>query len=146
MYDKAKLIERYKEVLVKLNEPGQDVLLSAGGALVMMGLRDQTDDLDLDVTVNMFKLLSRTFEIVEGLPGVKIIKWADDVDLHELDPDLGRVCIEGVWCYSPRELINQKRHLSRAPGRYPHKVAQDLEDIRRLETIRTKHTFTSRIV
>ena len=146
MFNKAQLKERYQKVIDYLNEPPHTVLLTAGGALVMMGLREQTEDLDLDIPESVYNWCAGNHPVVEGLGGVSYVRMGNDVSFQKGIEERGLVCIEGVWCYSPREMIHQKRWLATHPGRTESKRDQDLMDIRQLESLSNATKFTARSV
>ena len=145
--DKAAVIERYRTLLNELDEPAHSVVLSAGSALVLLGVRETTSDLDADVPENLFRLYERSgkFTVREAAEGMtKSLKFDTDVDLNVLDTDRGVVCVNGVWVYSPGELLVQKRYLSKLPGRDEGKRAADLSDIASLETLTKGRSHTAR--
>jgi hypothetical protein len=145
---KEEVIARYQELVKELVEPAHNVVLSAGSASVMMGLRDETDDLDADVLPGVFKwacAVKKATVIVEENVNDRI-KYSDKVDLHILDEDRGRVCIEGVWVYSPQELLNQKRYLMRMPNRRAEKMLRDQLEVSQLEELIRKPKFTAKAV
>lgn len=145
--DKKAIVKAYTELLVELGEQAKDVVLSAGAALVMMGIRESTADLDVDVLPNVFKILGKKkgVELEDG--SFTMIHYSDHVHIHELDTLTGRVCIEGVWCYSPGEMLTQKRYLVNHPKRNPNKLEQDRKDIEGLEAlVKGPVKFTARVV
>lgn len=145
--DKAAVIERYKTLLNELDEPAYSVVLSAGSALVLLGVRQSTTDLDVDIPEGTFKMFERSgkFPILPAAGGDgKHLKFDKDVDLNVLDTDRGVVCLGGVWSYSPSELLAQKRYLSKSPERSPEKRADDLQDISVLETLIKDRSLTAR--
>jgi hypothetical protein len=146
MFNKAQLKERYNEVVDELGESPHSILLSAGGALVMMGLRETTRDLDLDVPQNIFTWAKSKCAKGKSLVERELVRWADDVDLHLGDEHRGLVCIEGVWCYSPNEMLVQKRYLVSHPLRHSRKRLQDRVDIQLLEGMLSKTKFTSKVM
>lgn len=145
--DKAAVVERYRTLLNELNEPAHSVVLSSGSALVLLGVRMTTNDLDVDVPEGVFKMYERSgkFPVLEATEGDgKHVKFDEDVDLNVLDTDRGVVCLGGVWSYSPSELLAQKRYLSKLPGRAEGKRAADLLDIAALETLIKERSLTAR--
>lgn len=144
--DKAAVIERYKALLNQLDEPALNVILTAGSALVMHGIRETTSDLDADVKENVFNLHKRSgkYETKDALPGIgELLVYDKDVELHVFEETRGLSYVDGVWCYSPHELLIQKRYLSTMPGRSENKRAADMLDIIGLEALikqRSKHS------
>lgn len=147
--DKEAVIERYITLLNELNEPARNLVLSAGSALVVLGVRETTADLDVDVPEGVFKVYERSgkFEVTAATLDIsKRLKFDVDVDLHILDEDRGRACLNGVWIYSPNELLIQKRYLSNLEGRDAEKRAADLVDITALETLIKGRNYAARVM
>lgn len=144
--DKAQVVERYRQLLSELKEEPRDVVLSAGSALVMLGIRETTQDLDVDVSTGVFKFLSRTNLVIveEGISD--LIKYGVDVDIHERDSSTGVVCVEGVWLYSPSSLLMQKRYLAKLPTRKEGKRETDLQEISLLEELIRGQKLTARVM
>jgi hypothetical protein len=145
--DKAAVIERYRTLLNELNEPAHSVVLSSSSALVLLGVRMTTEELDADVPEGVFKMFERSgrFPVLEAAEGdSKHLKFDADVELNVLDTDRGVVCLGGVWSYSPSELLAQKRYLSKFPERSEGKRAADLLDIVALETLIKERSLTAR--
>lgn len=143
---KADVIKRYQALLVELDEPARDVVLSAGGALVVLGLRESTADLDVDVQPNVFKWLARSHLTLSD-PGVPdSIKYRLDVDVHALSETVGVVCVDGVWIYSPSELLKQKRYLASLPSRREGKRERDWFEVELLEQLIKEQTLTARVM
>lgn len=144
--NKEEVKQRYLELVKELGEVPHEVVLSAGAALVMMGVREETADLDVDIMPNSFKAIGR----VKGIKtdgGFTLIHYSDHVDLHEFDISTGRVCVDDVWTYSPGEMLTQKRYLVNHPQRSEEKRKQDRLDIEKLETIvKSPAKFTARAV
>ncbi len=150
--DKQAVIERYKALLNELDEPARNVVLSAGSALVILGIRETTEDLDADVSEGVFKFYERsgnypTTAIMEGdKESIKYVTFDKNVDLHVLDEDRGLACIDGVWVYSPSELLAQKRYLSNLQCRSEEKRKTDLSDIVALESLIKERNHTARVM
>lgn len=144
--DKAQVVERYTQLLGELNEDARNVILSAGSALVMFGIRQDTQDLDVDVSTGVFRFLSGKHLVIteEGISD--LIKYAPDVDIHEFEPDTGIVCVDGVWTYSPSALLTQKRYLAKLPTRKEGKREADLKEISLLEELIRGQKHTARVM
>lgn len=142
--NKAEVIERYRELVEDLTLPPHQVILSAGAALVVMGIREETSDLDVDVPTSVFNWASNKFGVIENETVNKRVQYTPLVDLHEYDENTGVVCIEGVWLYSPTELLKQKHWLTKLADRTDIKTQQDHRDIRQLETLTQSQPFTAR--
>lgn len=145
--DKTAVIERYRTLLNELDEPAHSVVLSSGSALVLLGVRSATNDLDADIPEGTFKMFERSgkFPVLPAAEGDgRHLKFDKDVDLSVLDTDRGVVCLNGVWSYSPSELLAQKRYLSKSPERSESKRAADLLDIVALESLIKDRRLTAR--
>lgn len=140
---KDDVIVQYKALVHELGESAHNVVLSAGAAAVMMGIREETNDLDADVLPGVFKWAGSTKSVIQEEGFNDRVVFSDCVDLHELDEDRGRVCIEGVWVYSPRELILQKQAMVRNPKRAIGKLVQDQVEIALLEQMGQSTKFTA---
>lgn len=143
---KEDVIVQYHQLVSALGESPHHVVLSAGAAAVMMGLRDETDDLDADVLPGVFKWACTAKKLIVEDNVNDRIKYSEKVDLHILDEDRGVVCIEGVWVYSPRELLHQKKHLARMENRPYAKMIRDQIEITLLEELIKTPKFTARAV
>lgn len=143
--NKEKVKEHYQALVTALDELPHNVVLSAGAALVMMGIRENTNDLDADVPTAAFKNEARKNGIVEEENVNPRVKYTDHIELHELSEYTGRVCIEGVYVYSPHALLQQKRHLAHIPNRPPIKREQDLMEIVQLESLVRSPRHTARM-
>jgi hypothetical protein len=129
---KNELKKLYNDYLVREHLQAQDAVVGFGGALVMMGLRKETSDMDLDVSPYFFEINRRRgYPMHDALVG-KCIDVNDRISLHAGLP-MKTVEIEGVWCYAPEILLTQKRRMLRYKGRKPEKIPQDLLDIEALE-------------
>jgi len=129
---KNELKKLYNDYLVRENLQAQDAVVGFGGALVMMGLRKETSDIDLDVTPYFYEVNRRRgYPTHEGMFG-KCIDVNAYISLHA-GVTFKPVCIDGVYCHAPEALLALKRRLTIYVGRSPEKFAQDLEDIKALE-------------
>lgn len=153
--DKARVVERYKELLNELTEPAHQVVLSAGAALVILGLREETADLDVDVPTGVFlwafnntnARLRTAGEPLQRLmveQGVPRFNLHADIAMHELSDTIGLVCVEGIWMYSPSELLYQKRALARSPDRDQDKRERDLKEVALIEQLIKEQKLTAR--
>lgn len=131
-YNAAQFTERYIEVTRELG--GGTVVVSGGGALLMLGLRASTADLDLDVTEAVVQK-HRTLNNTERFGDTEIVNYSDDTSLHVLDPLRVTHVVHGVRIYSIADLIAQKKVLIANPNRSPEKIAQDRVDLKALQIL-----------
>lgn len=120
-----------------IGERPEHVIVSAGGALLMLGLRDDTDDLDLDVRQIVYAAQStrlghsRQRRSSHGT----YLDYSDQISLHVTPSHIRTQVVNGVTLYSINDLINQKEKLAHAPDRKPEKAEQDLKDIEALKKL-----------
>lgn len=128
--NKPTLIEHYRAFLATHHLTSDQVVLGCGGALCLLGLREETADLDVDVPADIFKrLLAMDYPThYYAATRALVIKASDVVDVHlraNRDPVL---VAEGVSYYAPQVLLAFKRRLNRA---------KDQADIQALEAYLT---------
>lgn len=120
----------YKRYLKEEALAGRDVVLTAGGALVMYGLRTDTIDLEVDIPQFAFVRYSTAYpERYRTYPtGPILVKGQVDVRARQY-PNADVRCIEGVWVPEPSVLLGQKVRLYTWPDRPVWKLKQDMDDI-----------------
>lgn len=131
-YNSVEFAKRYAEVSRELG--GGLVVVSGGGALLMLGLRQTTGDLDLDVPEATYRK-HRTADNTELFGVTEIVNYSEDVSLHVLNPFRATRVVKGVRIYSVPELIAQKKVLMAHPERKPNKIAQDQADLKALKSL-----------
>lgn len=133
---------KYLEVVKFLKERSDQVIVSGGGALLMLGLREQTSDLDLDVRPGVFER-HRTKDNVEIFGTTEIVNLDENVSLHRLNPAIQTMMVSDVCIYSIDELIRQKTRLMNHPERKKEKIAQDKADIDALRKLKKSYQPSS---
>lgn len=132
---KKEFIRRYFDFLKEVGLSAAQVRVGAGGVLLMLDLREQTEDLDLELSPEVYSHLVATYKLktvnFEKHPGTgQLAVWDDHIDLHaEDDLDEG-IVIEGVWTTTPEKVLALKRTLNRP---------KDQNDIRQLERLIKKN-------
>lgn len=137
--DKFEFIRKYQETCDTIGLSLSQALVSAGGACLMLGLRDKSSDIDLDIPAEIFDFLASTgqFEIRGALDAEdRLIVWDEYVDLHRMSGPRDWINVEGVAMYTLDALIEQKMRMSTHPRRKAHKVSQDILDIKVLKELR----------
>lgn len=137
--DKFEFMKKYHEVCNSLGLTQGQALVSAGGACLMLGLRDKSSDIDLDIPAEVFDCLAKTgeFEIRGALDANdRLIVWDDQVDLHRMSKPQDWMNVEGVGMYTLNALIEQKERMANSPRRKPHKVPQDILDAAALKQLK----------
>lgn len=144
--DKFEFIKKYQETCNTLGLTQGQALVSAGGACLMLGLRDKSSDIDLDIPAEVFDCLVKTgeFEVRGALdPNDQLIVWNEFVDLHRMEKPHDWMNIEGVGMYTLDALIAQKEHMSTHPRRKQHKIDQDILDIACLKQLKANYLARS---
>lgn len=117
--NKKELIKRYKALLEAFKLTPLDVHVSAGGAMLLHGLREETEDIDIGMTKEVFWAIRDTKKYplkhfsLPGLPEIEIVEYSKDIDLHKEDMNAALELIDGVACYTLEQLLKQKQMLNR---------------------------------
>lgn len=113
--NKKELIERYRAFITLHHLSAEQVIVGAGGALCLMGLRHETQDIDIDVGPRVFE----TF-LSKGLPThyfgktrVLVVEVAELIDAHLLNNSDPVVKTDGVCHYSANAVLAFKQRLNR---------------------------------
>ena len=124
-----------------IGERPEHVIVSAGGALLMLGLRDGTDDLDLDVRQIVYAALSTRLGHSKQRRSSHgtYLDYTDKISLHVTPARITTQVVNGVTLYSINDLIKQKEKLAKAPDRKPEKAEQDRKDIEALMKLQLQH-------
>lgn len=113
--NKVELVSEYHRVCRMLAIPAQQVVLGAGGALMMLGLREQTQDLDLSIPPEVFAALCAASpeRAIEKSATLTVFAISSLTDLHAQDTDWEIEQTEGVWHLTAEAVLEQKRKLNR---------------------------------
>ena len=127
--NRKELIQKYREFLRDFKLGASQVVVGAGGALCVLGLREETSDIDVDVPLEVFNRLLKlglpTHEfVISGQKPVLVIEATDVVDVHVQTNKDPVVLTDGVCHYTPEVLLAFKQKLNRE---------KDQEDIRKLK-------------
>lgn len=107
------------------------VVVSSGGALVMLGLRESTSDLDLDIPAETYEFLLYLLgpEKERVTEHGTFLTYNKKVSLQKLPDGITVQTVNGVRLYSLDDLIRQKEALIQSLDRSPTKVKQDRHDV-----------------
>lgn len=111
----AKLVKFYKDFDIVSTQ----CHVSHGGALVLLGLKDQTDDIDLVVTQQVwdkFKSYSKTqLNALGDYKAKELISIDDDIDLHLIDDQYPLVItvVDGIYLTDLNTTLLDKLRLNR---------------------------------
>lgn len=144
--NKEQLIARYKTLVEKLREEPHNVVMSAGGALVILGMRKRVEIVNVDVLPNVYKWLTNTKDVVKKDHIDPFIQFDSCSRIHESDEMTGIVCIDGIWLYSPGELLRQKRRISSFPNRNRGRLARDIREMAMLQELMRSPTITAKMI
>lgn len=131
--NKRDILKDYNLFLNKFNLKPEEFVLSSGGACVMHGVREETNDMDMAVSPEFFNSLlklhkygTHTFKGWFDEPQLSL-EYNERIDLHRGDLSTSTtVMIEGVCCYSLDTLLRQKSKMNRN---------KDQSDIARLKEL-----------
>lgn len=137
--DRKELRATYIAFCQAANLKPEQVILSAGGAMVMFGSRETTQDLDVDVPREFYDLVKTESNVRRSSLG-EYVDFTDVVSLHVLDPNVDHdVAIflddedgKDVYTYGIMSMLEQKLRLLEMTDRKPEKIPQDLIDLDKL--------------
>ena len=108
--DKQKLFE----LANSLDLPNEEFCIISGGALVAHGLREQTNDLDIDITQKGLEILKKNFNIKLINEEKKQYNVTDEIEcflVDKLESDI--VYIDNYPCESLISIYNFKKRINR---------------------------------
>lgn len=111
--NKQELISKMLHAADKYNIDKYEV--GAGGHLVMLGLRDTTDDIDVSVDEKTFwRLVNENLLPVKEIEdGILLAPLTEDIDIHVKDGVLAENIIEEVQCCTEEDTLLLKQTLNR---------------------------------
>jgi len=132
MLTKELIIAQVNALSVLLNVTPDNFVITAGSAAVMHGLREVTEDVDIDVMPHMWEYLLRhypTHPIQKTLCG-EVMCFTPLVSIHLAKPDGGLPMeLDGLEVLDLPSLRSQYLMLSEHPERSPAKVERDKETL-----------------
>ena len=106
--------EELFELASTLDISKEEYSILSGGALVSHGLREQTNDLDIDITQNGFELLKKKFNIKLINEEKKHYKVSDKIECFLVDKlESNIVFIDNYPCESLISIYNFKKKMNR---------------------------------
>lgn len=114
------------ELKLTINE----FIVSAGGTLLLLGLREETNDVDADVDSDVFAKLIKSHKTKTLENGTIVIVFNNKVDIHESKPGIEYTVFDGVGSYTAEQVLKQKKKLNRP---------KDQADIKKLEDYLSKN-------
>lgn len=136
--DMAEFAKEYFNFCNRIRLKPSQVIVSSGGALVMLGIRASTSDLDLDVPAETYEFLLYLLgpEKERVTEHGTYLTYNKKVSLQKLPKGITVQTVKGVKLYSLDDLIRQKEALIQSLDRAPLKVKQDRIDFVRLKEMR----------
>ena len=97
-----------------LELPKEEYCIISGGALVFHELREQTQDLDINITLKGFEILKTRYKLELINENIQQYKITDDIEcflVEKLDSDI--IYIDNYPCESLISIYNFKKRLNR---------------------------------
>jgi hypothetical protein len=119
--NRTELIERYNATVQAFELDPSQVALSAGGACVMHGLREETEDLDIHIPRSLYNRIRNgavkrgkivRLPVRPGQPS-EMLQYHEWLSIAPLDHAFTTTMIIGVCVYDVRSLLIQKLQLNR---------------------------------
>ena len=102
------------ELAESLNLPKEEYCIISGGACVLHNVREQTNDLDIDITLKGLEILKEKFSIELINEKIQQYKVTDKIEcflVDKLDSDIQH--IDNYPCESLISIYNFKKRLNR---------------------------------
>ena len=102
------------ELAETLKLPKEEYCIISGGACVLHNVREQTNDLDIDITLKGFEILKKNFSVEVINENIQQYKVTDKIEcflVHKLDSDIQY--IDNYPCESLISIYNFKKKLNR---------------------------------
>lgn len=115
--NKQKFVER----LLKLNLPRGSFCVFSGGSLLLQGVRDKTNDVDIAITKDLANKIG-LYDMEKDEYGMYLLQ--SDVQCNDNFEELDKVKVDGFWCESLESVLEFKKSLKRP---------KDLTDIELIE-------------
>ena len=106
-----------KELLKLANSlklPKEEYCIISGGACVLNGVREQTNDLDIDITQKGFEILNEKYSLELVRDDIKQYKVTENIEcflVDKLETDI--VYIDNYPCESLISIYNFKKRINR---------------------------------
>lgn len=122
--NKAQLVKHYHTFCTSHGLSPCEVVVGAGGTLTLLGLRKETSDIDVSVSVSLMVRFLKAGTAYHYFGSTLVVEGDHLVDMLSRDREIEIICVDGVWCESPETVLAFKRHLNRP---------KDQADIKALE-------------
>ena len=106
------------ELASTLDISKEEYCIISGGALVAHGLREHTNDLDIDITQKGFDILKEKYLLELVREDIKQYKVTDNIECFLVDKlESDRVYIDNYPCESLISIYNFKKRINREKDR-----------------------------
>lgn len=129
--DRAEVIMKFQDWMKEYKIHRHDAILTCGSAAILHNLRVETNDLDIDVTHDVFDHFTITHKVEKGLLGL-MINVTPMIAIHLRDPTLGCVREYGILYDTVDTLLKQRIRIAYHPDRNPEKIGTDMKEIMEL--------------
>ncbi len=111
--NKQEIIKEYRQFLKDTGVKPEEFVIGAGGACVMYGIRESTDDMDMGLQNRLYLTILKSKKYpTHDFRGTTVVSWNENIDLHPISPG-ETTMVDGVCCYSLQRLLDQKLQLNR---------------------------------
>lgn len=123
--NREEFIQRYNNFIEESKLYRLQCPVGAGGTLLLLGLREETSDIDMEIPKKEFEKYKKSglYEL-SYFGKTEILKYDEYIDLHELDPSRSLMLIDSVCSWTPEEVLKFKVKMNRP---------KDQEDIKNLK-------------
>lgn len=127
--NKSDVISCVKEFLAHTGLTMDDISVGFGACAVMMGIRTNTADVDMDVPIGFYnQCVDSGFEEYDSIVG-KCIKYSDLIDIRA-NRAPSTTFVDGVRCHTSKHALTEKLAAVKHPDRPYLKRVQDRADIK----------------
>lgn len=125
--NKEQFVKEYKDFVQLHGLDVEKTVVVSGGAMLMMGLREETGDIDLDVEPSVFNwFLRKGYKSHRfGKDQILVIEATENIDLHICEDFDETTITEGVCHYTAEAVLRFKKKLNREKDQKDIKVLTD---------------------
>lgn len=110
--NKSEFIKIYISFLKRYNLAPSDAAVGAGGIMLLLGVRSNTQDMDLSVSQKVYDMIE--FDSSFTLDDGRVVGTVMDViDIHVSNTLDSGLMIDGVWCENLETLYKLRKSLNR---------------------------------